>query len=128
VLTAVLIGAASIWNPPLVAVSGTATFEGRPLQDASLVFVRDSVEVSARTDHNGFFRLSPIRPGLYHVSTSGLASLQDHKSEPQDRVASQKAVGKTKGQPAMPAGPRADAATVRRFIDEYSREELNVAF
>jgi hypothetical protein len=127
-LTAFLVGVVAIWSPPLVAVAGTATFEGRPLQEASLEFVRGPIKVTVYTDRDGFFRLPPIRPGLYNVSTSGLKILHDRKLEQRDRDPPRKAPGKVRRQPAEAVQPQADFVTLRRFVDEYSREALKLEF
>jgi hypothetical protein len=52
----------------LVTVAGRVMADGRPLDEATLTVTGESGRLVLRTDHEGHFRLGPVRPGLYAVS------------------------------------------------------------
>ncbi len=70
-LIALLVCVAGWWQAGQVNVEGTATVEGRPLGEATLLFTGDSGRIVLRTNHDGHFRLSHVLPGLYAVSALG---------------------------------------------------------
>jgi hypothetical protein len=84
-LIALLTGLAGVCYQPLVVVAGTATLNGRPLAETTLVFAGNSVAVPVRTDHDGFFQLPPVRPGQYTVSISGSDSGAPPQPQPPER-------------------------------------------
>jgi hypothetical protein len=65
---ALLIGVAGWRQADLVDLVGTVTEDGRPLEEAALLFTGESGKIVLRTDHSGNFRLALVRPGLYSVS------------------------------------------------------------
>ncbi len=131
----ILVAAVGFWREPLIAVAGTATFDGRPLQDASLVFVRNAIAVEVRTDREGFFRLPPVRPGLYTVSFSGSPPSQEPAPDSRYPVPGSSKESRTKNLRRKPPKPSSsatqssiNAVTVRRMIDESAQKDLNVEF
>jgi len=55
-------------NPNLAPVEGTVTMDGKPLADATVLFINaQSRPAAAKTDKNGFYRLSfsDDEPGAY---------------------------------------------------------------
>ena len=84
VATAILIAFSGIWYLPPIAVSGVATFKGQPLEVGHLIFNSDSSSLVIETDHDGRFRLPPIRPGTYRVMIGGRPALPTPTPDPGD--------------------------------------------
>jgi hypothetical protein len=80
--TAILVAVMGISQRPLIVISGTARQSGHPLEGTTLVFQGNSVKLDVRTDHDGSFRLPPIRPGQYTVTTMIRASSADPRPNP----------------------------------------------
>lgn len=68
---ALVVGIGGWGQADLVSVAGTATADGRPLEEATLTFTGESGRIDLRTDHDGRFRLRFVRPGQYAVSAPG---------------------------------------------------------
>jgi hypothetical protein len=81
-ILALIIGIAGWMQADLVTVAGTVTADGRPLKKVMLTFTGESGKIVLRTDHDGHFRLPPLRPGLYAVSAPGRAPINKPKTEP----------------------------------------------
>jgi len=79
--TALLIGVAAVRQEALVSIAGTAQWRGQPLVDTALVVRGNCQEMQAQTDHDGAFRLPPVRPGLYTVSMTRSAALPEPRTE-----------------------------------------------
>lgn len=146
-LTGLLVGIAGIGRQSLVSVAGSANRNGRPLVDTLLVIRGKSVEFPTRTDHAGFFRLPPVRPGQYSVSVTkgespspplpdpsdgqGLASKKDFRKSqrpPRGRLAKEKGPVESRGPTSDLARQYADRDIVPLALDECSATDVIIEF
>ncbi len=89
----------------LVTLTGIATADGRPLQDAELVFTGPSGRLDLHTDHDGRFRLALVRPGRYALSNPGRVA--EPPPQPAKKAGRPSAKSRSKAAGFMP--PPADA-------------------
>jgi hypothetical protein len=97
---ALLIVVAGWQQADLVTVAGTATLDGRALEDAALTFTGESGRIDLRTDHDGHFRLRLVRPGHYAVAAPGRVSVPTPSPEVVSRKPAKSATQRSKPQPA----------------------------
>jgi hypothetical protein len=97
---AILVVVAGWRQADLVTVAGTATLDGRALEDATLTFTGESGKIDLRTDHEGHFQLPVVRPGLYAVSAPGRLSVPPTSPEVASRKAVKGTTQRSKQQPA----------------------------
>lgn len=97
-----LVGAVGWRQADLVTVAGTATADGRPLEEATLTFTGESGQIVLRTNRDGHFQLRLVRPGLYAVATPRRVSAPIPSPKKKGRGPATRSMRTSRQQPSPP--------------------------